>query len=214
MGQQGPEAPPHCETRCSPGSRHTAPPPKLSLRPHPAPSLRAWHPAVAHSFWTLQGRPSQALRPSPSPHLPSGPQMWGARLDVDLGSQEGRDECLGVSRLDASRMIQPALPWSATFPGVWVVRGASCSLEGPGLPVGWGRCLWRVHPGLTRRADPGSEPPQGSGGVCWPCGDLSSGNPGQGGKLHSAAHSTSLVPLAWGPLGRWTARPRGGEVRG
>lgn len=47
--------------------------------------------------------------------------MWGARLDVDLGSQEGRDECLGVSRLDGSRVIQPALPWSATFPGVWVV---------------------------------------------------------------------------------------------
>lgn len=36
LGQQGPEAPPRCETGCSPGSWHTAPPPKLRSQPHPA----------------------------------------------------------------------------------------------------------------------------------------------------------------------------------
>lgn len=44
------------------------------------------------------------------PLLPSGPQSLGACLDVHSGIREGRDEYLGVFQLEASRVIQQALP--------------------------------------------------------------------------------------------------------
>lgn len=122
-----------------------------------------------------RGRLSHALGPSVLSPPPFRFPVFGRLPGRGLG-EPGREE--GVVRVSFSWgggpgcVIQQALPWMPTRPGVWVVRGASWSLEG--LPVGRA---------LTRRADPlgWSRQPRAGSGVCWPHGDLSSGNPGRRG---------------------------------
>lgn len=85
------------------------------------------------------------------------------------------------------------LPWSATFPGVWVVR-SSWSLEGLAFP--W-RLSWPAPVGLTGRLTWDGATGQGGAGVCWPCSDLGSG------AGEAALCALSPGAMLCGALGRW-----------
>lgn len=173
--------------------------PTPPLKPHPAstptPDILPWptHPGFSRAgCHSPQALSSRSL-------LSSGPQSLGVPLEEDLGSQEGWVEC-PVSGLEAGYWIQQA-PCGVPLSQECGWCGASWSLEGLGLPVGWA-LSWPAPPGLTRRADPGMEPPaQGRAGVCWPCPDPSSGVGVGVGKLHSCALSRYHCCRA--PLGRW-----------
>lgn len=174
----------------------------MRLQPHPAwsetaPTPSTWHPAplpCPYSPGQAAARPG-ALCPGPS-SLPV-PCLW-----VPAFGEPGREAevsgCLSVGGQPRDSAGPPLDGRFPTSPGVWVVRGASQSLEGPSLPVGPVHSPRPASPGLTGRADPPgwSWRPRAGGGVCWPCCDLGSGNPGGQGSWTSG-----LGPLAahvWG----------------
>lgn len=125
---RGPDVP-HTETACRPGSRHTHP--ALRNREDATTSclvMSCLHPPHLASCCEilLLDSPGQAVTgPRPSPLGPSFPVVRCAP-GCGLGNQDGRDRrasrCLEVrvSQLEAGCMSQRALPWTATFPGVWV----------------------------------------------------------------------------------------------
>ena len=119
-----------------------------------------------------RGRLSHALGPSVLSPPPFRSPVFGRLPGRRLG-EPGREG--GVVRVSFScgggRLRDSASP-GCPLAQEWVARGASWSLEG--LPAGWA---------LTRRADPlgWSRQPRAGSGVCWPHGDLSSGNPGRRG---------------------------------
>lgn len=115
------------EAGCSP-LRDTPTPPKQQGCNHILPGHRLPPPPVPGSLprrsqpRTFQG---QALaRPRSCPLLPSGRQSLGACLDVDLGSQEGREELSGCHS---------------------AVEGAGCVIQHP-LDARSPRSGWREEP--------------------------------------------------------------------